>query len=119
ETNKPSSSIFDGYLYGGGPKTFPGGVSKWQWKKMQAKKQKQFFKARLSHISRERQIYEMRKQAELKAVKPLNLFSICADEQVKVLADRFQKPSGFDLCTDRDGPELFEAVDENLNRIQA
>ncbi|ESQ55888.1 hypothetical protein EUTSA_v10027476mg, partial [Eutrema salsugineum] len=101
---------------GGGPKTFPGGVSKWQWKKMQAKKQKQFFKARLSHISRERHIYEMRKQAELKAVKTLNLFSICANEQVKVLADRFQKPSGFDLCTDWNGPELFEAVDENLNR---
>ncbi|ESQ33286.1 hypothetical protein EUTSA_v10005406mg [Eutrema salsugineum] len=76
---------------------------------MQAKKQKQFFKARLSHISRERQIYEMRKRAELKAAvaelerpwepvqKPANLFSICADEQVKVLADRFQKPDGFDL----------------------
>ncbi|ESQ52442.1 hypothetical protein EUTSA_v10017070mg [Eutrema salsugineum] len=106
---------------GGGPRTFPGGVSKWQWKRMQAKKQKQLLKARLS---RERQIYEMRKRAELKAAvaelerpwepvqKPPNLFSVCADEQVKVLADRFQKPGGFDLWTDRDGPQLFEAVDD-------
>uniref|UniRef100_A0A1J3IKR0 Putative DEAD-box ATP-dependent RNA helicase 33 n=1 Tax=Noccaea caerulescens TaxID=107243 RepID=A0A1J3IKR0_NOCCA len=106
---------------GGGPRTFPGGVSKWQWKRMQAKKQKQLLKARLS---RERQIYEMRKRAELKAAvaelerpwepvqKPPNLFSVCADEQVKVLADRFQKPGGFDLWTDRDGPQLFETVDD-------
>ncbi|XP_010509261.1 PREDICTED: uncharacterized protein LOC104785699 [Camelina sativa] len=103
---------------GGGPRTFPGGVSKWQWKRMQAKKQKQLLKARLC---RERQIYEMRKRAELKAAvaelerpwepvqKPPNLFSVCADEQVKVLADRFQKPGGFDLWTDRDGPQLFES----------
>lgn len=88
---------------------------------MQAKKQKQLLKARLC---RERQIYEMRKRAELKAAvaelerpwepvhKPPNLFSVCADEQVKVLADRFQKPGGFDLWTDRDGPMLFESVDD-------
>ncbi|KFK36693.1 hypothetical protein AALP_AA4G156800 [Arabis alpina] len=107
---------------GGGPRTFPGGVSKWQWKRMQSKKQKQLLKARLS---RERQIYEMRKRAELKAAvaelerpwepvhKPPNLFSVCADEQVKVLADRFQKPGGFDMWTDRDGPRLFESGDDD------
>ncbi|KAH6806254.1 copper ion transmembrane transporter [Perilla frutescens var. frutescens] len=101
---------------GGGPRTYPGGVSKWQWKRMQAKKAKQLLKARLA---RERQIYEMRKRAELKAAvselerpweaveKPPNLFSVSADEQLKVLADRFQKPGGLDLWTDSDGPELF------------
>ncbi|XP_019449508.1 PREDICTED: probable DEAD-box ATP-dependent RNA helicase 48 isoform X3 [Lupinus angustifolius] len=106
---------------GGGPRTFPGGVSKWQWKRMQAKKAKQLLKARLS---RERQIYEMRKRAELKAavselerpwelvqISP-NLFSIAADEQVKVLADRFQKPGGFDMWSDKDGPQLFQTPDE-------
>lgn len=83
---------------------------------MQAKKAKQLLKARLA---RERQIYEMRKRAELKAAvselerpweaveKPPNLFSVSADEQLKVLADRFQKPGGLDLWTDNDGPELF------------
>ncbi|KAK7287198.1 hypothetical protein RIF29_00324 [Crotalaria pallida] len=106
---------------GGGPRTFPGGVSKWQWKRMQAKKAKQLLKARLS---RERQIYEMRKRAELKAAvselerpwevidRPPNLFSIGADEQVKVLADRFQRPGGFDMWSDKDGPQLFETPDE-------
>ncbi|KAK6120317.1 hypothetical protein DH2020_046008 [Rehmannia glutinosa] len=101
---------------GGGPRTYPGGVSKWQWKRMQAKKAKQLLKARLA---RERQIYEMRKRAELKAAvselerpwetveKPPNLFSVSADEQLKVLADRFQKPGGLDLWSERDGPELF------------
>lgn len=101
---------------GGGPRTYPGGVTKWQWKRMQAKKAKQLLKARLA---RERQIYEMRKRAELKAAvselerpwerieKPPTLFSTSADEQLKVLADRFQKPGGFDLWSERDGPELF------------
>ncbi|BAT96909.1 DEAD-box ATP-dependent RNA helicase [Vigna angularis] len=110
---------------GGGPRTYPGGVSKWVWKRMQAKKAKQLLKARLS---RERQIYEMRKRAELKAAvseleRPWevvdraaaaapNLFSVGADEQVKVLADRFQRPGGFDMWSEKDGPVLFETPDE-------
>ncbi|OMO97314.1 copper ion transmembrane transporter [Corchorus olitorius] len=105
---------------GGGPRTYPGGVTKWQWKRMQNKKSKQLLKARLA---RERSIYEMRKRAELKATvselerpwevveKAPNLFSVPADEQVKALADRFQKPGGFDMWTDRDGPQLFETVE--------
>lgn len=87
---------------------------------MQAKKAKQLLKARLC---RERQIYEMRKRAELKAAvaelerpwevveRAPNLFSVSADEQVKVLADRFQRPGGFDLWTEKDGPQLFHTVD--------
>ncbi|KAK4270020.1 hypothetical protein QN277_023109 [Acacia crassicarpa] len=106
---------------GGGPRTYPGGVSKWQWKRMQAKKAKQLLKARLC---RERQIYEMRKRAELKAAvselerpwevveRAPTLFSVKADEQLKVLADRFQKPGGFDMWSERDGPQLFETPDE-------
>ncbi|CAN4116042.1 unnamed protein product [Withania somnifera] len=102
---------------GGGPRTYPGGVSKWQWKRMQAKKSKQLLKARLA---RERQIYEMRKRAELKAAvselerpwevveKAPTLFSVSADEHLRVLADRFQKPGGFDMWSDKDGPELFK-----------
>lgn len=87
---------------------------------MQAKKAKQLLKARLA---RERQIYEMRKRAELKAAvselerpwevveKAPKLFSASADEQVQVLADRFQKPGGLDLWSEKDGPELFKTVD--------
>ncbi|XP_076920634.1 uncharacterized protein LOC143581836 [Bidens hawaiensis] len=105
---------------GGGPRTYPGGVSKWQWKRMQAKKAKQLLRARLA---RERQVYEMRKRAELAAAvselerpwevvdKAPKLFSVTADEQLKVLADRFQKPGGFDLWSEKDGPQLFETVE--------
>ncbi|KAL5982804.1 hypothetical protein ACLOJK_016881 [Asimina triloba] len=108
---------------GGGPRTYPGGVSKWQWKRMQAKKAKQLQKARLC---RERQIYEMRKRAELQAAvselerpwevvdKAPNLFSVKADEQLKVLADRFQKPGGYDLWTEEDGPQLFRSPADGL-----
>ncbi|KAK8949075.1 putative DEAD-box ATP-dependent RNA helicase 48 [Platanthera zijinensis] len=106
---------------GGGPRTFPGGVSKWQWKRMQAKKAQQLLKARLC---RERQLYEMRKRAELKAAiseleRPWEvaerapvLFSASADEQVKVLADRFQRPTGFDMWSERDGPQIFLSPDD-------
>ncbi|EHA8588190.1 putative DEAD-box ATP-dependent RNA helicase 48 [Cocos nucifera] len=105
---------------GGGPRTYPGGVSKWQWKRMQAKKAKQLLKARLC---RERQLYEMRKRTELKAAiselerpwevveRAPNLFSVSADEQVKALADRFQRPGGFDMWNEKDGPQIFQAPD--------
>ncbi|XP_030450014.1 uncharacterized protein LOC115672358 [Syzygium oleosum] len=108
---------------GGGPRTFPGGVSKWQWKRMQKKKAKQLLKARLC---RERHIYEMRKRAELKAAvselerpweaveKATRLFSVSADDQLKVLADRFQRPGGFDMWTDRDGPQVFGRAEAEL-----
>ncbi|KAI9085178.1 hypothetical protein K1719_032889 [Acacia pycnantha] len=54
------------------------------------------------------------------------LFSIKADEQLKVLADRFQKPGGFDMWSERHGPQLFETrmrcllqeiVEEILHRL--
>ncbi|XP_071698575.1 uncharacterized protein [Rutidosis leptorrhynchoides] len=113
-TKPPISTVI---RMGGGPRTYPGGVSKWQWKRMQQKKAKQLLRARLA---RERQIYEMRKRAELNAAvseleRPWEvvetapkLFSTSADEQLKVLADRFQKPGGFDLWSEKDGPQLFE-----------
>ncbi|KAL6899745.1 hypothetical protein ACP4OV_006403 [Aristida adscensionis] len=104
---------------GGGPRTYPGGVSKWQWKRMQARKARQLLKARLA---RERQLYEMRKRAELRdavahlerpwdpdsaaAVAP-NLLSVAADDQLRALADRFHRPGGVDLWNDRDGPRVF------------
>lgn len=101
---------------------------------MQSKKSKQLLKARLA---RERSIYEMRKRAELKAAvsnlerpweivqtngsssssqsqSQSSLFSVSADEQLKVLADRFQKPGGFDLWSENDGPQVFNNTREEL-----
>ncbi|OMO66457.1 copper ion transmembrane transporter [Corchorus capsularis] len=88
-----------------GGKIYPGGVSRRRWLDMQDRRSKQLVKIGLA---RERHIYKMRKKAELKAAvselerpwevvkKAPNLFSVSADEQVKVLADRFQKLGGFD-----------------------
>lgn len=108
---------------GGGPRTYPGGVSKWQWKRMQANKSKQLLKARLC---RERQLYEMRKRAELRAAaselerpwevveRAPNLFSVSADDQLRALADRFQRPGSFDIWNDRDGPQVFRSPVDGL-----
>ena len=92
---------------------------------MQATKAKQLLKARLL---REKQIYEMRKRAELKAaiselerpweaapeISAPTLFSLGADEQLKVLADRFQRPGGFDMWSPRDGPQVFRRPFDGL-----
>lgn len=98
---------------------------------MQEKKAKHLLKSRLIC---ERQIYEIRKRAELKSAisklerpwevvkKPPRLLSISADEQVKVLADRFQSPGGFDLWSEQDGPQLFMAIngvsESRLNNLE-
>jgi hypothetical protein len=89
---------------------------------MQAKKAQQLLKARLA---RERQLYEMRKRAELRdAVAHLerpwdpdssaadaapNLLSVAADDQLRALSDRFHRPGGVDLWNDRDGPRVFDS----------
>ncbi|XP_068640715.1 probable DEAD-box ATP-dependent RNA helicase 48, partial [Aristolochia californica] len=105
---------------GGGPCTYLGGVSKWQWKRMQAKKAKQLLKARLC---RECQIYEKRQRAELRAAvselerpwevveRAPTLFSIKADEQLKALANRSQFSGGYDLWLERDETQLFHNQD--------
>jgi len=99
---------------GGGPRTFPGGVSKWQWKRAQKKKEKQNEKARLM---REKQLYEDRRRAEVMAVSPVlekpweraspNAMApfppLSPDARVKALADRFQKRGAEDLWTGEDG----------------
>ncbi|KAI5065558.1 hypothetical protein GOP47_0020253 [Adiantum capillus-veneris] len=106
---------------GGGPRTFPGGVTKWQWRRMQLKKSRQIEKARLL---REKHIYEARRRAELLAVSPSLEMPwqkmsrirppnyISSDEQVTKLAARFQKRGAEDLWTERDGPESFEDLNE-------
>ncbi|KAA8521424.1 hypothetical protein F0562_012084 [Nyssa sinensis] len=43
--------------------------------------------------------------------RALMLFFVNADEQLKVLADGFQQPGGFDLWSEKNGPQLFEIVD--------
>ncbi|KAG6547110.1 hypothetical protein Mapa_011361 [Marchantia paleacea] len=108
-------------MMGGGPRTFPGGVSKWQWKRMQEKKERQIEKARLL---RERQAFEERKRQELLASSPrvekpwetspprnpLAPPAAALDSRVTALADRFRKQGGEDLWTEDDGPEKANGI---------
>lgn len=115
------------HFMGGGPRTYPGGVTKWQWKRMQLKKSRQMEKARLM---RERHVYEARRRAELIAaspilempwqkmsrVRPSNYVS--ADEQITKLAARFHKPGAEDLWTENDGPDRFEGMDDKEDHFE-
>ncbi|MCO5602432.1 hypothetical protein L7F22_056564 [Adiantum nelumboides] len=112
---------------GGGPRTYPGGVTKWQWRRMQLKKSRQIEKARLL---REKHIYEARRRSELLAaspalempwqkmsrIRPPNF--VTADEQVTKLAARFQKRGAEDLWTENDGPESFEVLNEESHFLK-
>jgi hypothetical protein len=99
---------------GGGPRTFPGGVSKWQWRNAQKKKEKQAEKARLA---REKQLFDERRRSEALGTGPLvekpweprgrgapsPLPPVHRDGKIKELADRFQKRGAEELWTDEDG----------------
>lgn len=99
---------------GGGPRTFPGGVSKWQWKNAQRKKEKQAEKARLA---REKQLFDERRRNEAMATAPLvekpweprpsnspsPLPPVHHDPKIRALASRFTKRGAEELWTDDDG----------------
>ncbi|XP_051131686.1 uncharacterized protein LOC127251830 [Andrographis paniculata] len=95
-------------IWMGCPRISPGGPTKRKWRTMQAKKAKQLHKAGLA---REREIYKLRKQAELRAATvelerpweraapPKNALDAGVEER---LDDWFQKPDGLHLLSDRD-----------------
>ncbi|XP_010533697.1 PREDICTED: probable DEAD-box ATP-dependent RNA helicase 48 [Tarenaya hassleriana] len=99
---------------GGGPRTFPGGINKWQWKRLHEKKAREKEKKLLEH---EKQLYEARIRSEIRAKlwgKPESGEStansgqsygpISPKEHIKGLADRFMKPGAEDLWNEDDGP---------------
>ncbi|XP_024359524.1 DEAD-box ATP-dependent RNA helicase 26 [Physcomitrium patens] len=99
---------------GGGKRTFPGGVSKWQWRYAQKKKEKEAEKARLA---REKQLFDERRRNEAMGVAPVlekpweprssspasPLPPARQDPQVRALASRFVKPGAVELWTEEDG----------------
>lgn len=103
---------------GGGPRTFPGGVSKWQWKNAQRKKEKQAEKARLA---REKQLFDERRRTEAMAAAPLTekpweppspnsqslLPPVHHDPKIRALADRFTKRGAEELWTEDDGAVAY------------
>lgn len=96
---------------GGGPRTFPGGLNKWQWKRLHEKKAKEKEKRLLQQ---EKQLYQARIRSQIRT----KLFSasdggdaetahhkpMTPDQHVKALADRFMKEGAEDLWNEDDGP---------------
>ncbi|KAK1290976.1 putative DEAD-box ATP-dependent RNA helicase 48 [Acorus calamus] len=95
---------------GGGPRTFPGGVSKWQYKRMHEKRAREKEKRLLQQ---EKQLYEARIRSEIRSkiinaaddrAPPSDAGPMSPKEHVKALADRFMKAGAEDLWNDDDGP---------------
>lgn len=94
---------------GGGPRTFPGGLNKWQYKRMHEKMARQK-SGRL--LQQEKEIYQARLRSEIRAKRDGKSSSDLADSgaamtskaQVKALADRFMKEGAEDLWNEDDGP---------------
>ncbi|KAJ0960268.1 hypothetical protein J5N97_001909 [Dioscorea zingiberensis] len=98
---------------GGGPRTFPGGVSKWKWKRMHEKRAMDKEKRLLDQ---EKQLYEARLRSQIRGSlvgKPdplsdpgpeTNHSPMDPDRHIKSLADRFMKDGAEDLWNEKDGP---------------
>ncbi|KAI3468765.1 hypothetical protein Pfo_025428 [Paulownia fortunei] len=102
---------------GGGPRTFPGGLNKWQWKRMHEKKAREKEKRLLEQ---EKQIYQARIRSDIRAKvasaespvsgleKPdqnqPNYGPLTPQDHIKALADRFMKEGAEDLWNEDDGP---------------
>jgi hypothetical protein len=97
---------------GGGPRTFPGGLNKWQWKRMHEKRARE--KER-TLLDQEKQLYQARIRSQIRAGQAGNPdpFSDSASlgpspmsprDHVKALADRFVKHGAEDLWNSDDGP---------------
>ncbi|KAF8027394.1 hypothetical protein BT93_E0332 [Corymbia citriodora subsp. variegata] len=107
------SSVIFSRSMGGGPRTFPGGLNKWQWKRMHEKKAKEKEKRLLEQ---EKQLYQARIRSEIRAKlagKPdasgdgdsaATHGPMSPKDHVRALADRFMKEGAEDLWNEDDGP---------------
>ncbi|KAG7636044.1 Helicase superfamily 1/2 ATP-binding domain [Arabidopsis thaliana x Arabidopsis arenosa] len=99
---------------GGGPRTFPGGLNKWQWKRMHEKKARE---KENKLLDQEKQLYEARIRTEIRAKmwghpdsgekttkSKQSHGPMSPKEHIKTLADRFMKAGADDLWNDNDGP---------------
>lgn len=82
---------------GSGPRTFPGGLTKWQYKRMQ----KKIAREKANRLLRtEKQVYLSRLRS---GTRP-DLSQPESKDHIKALADRFTKPGAEDLWNQDDGP---------------
>lgn len=95
---------------GGGPRTFPGGLSKWQYKRMHEKLARQKQRGLLRH---EKQLYLARLRSEIRASRlpgaaaeapPGGEGPTSSRAHIRALADRFRRPGAEDLWNEEDGP---------------
>lgn len=95
---------------GGGPRTFPGGLNKWQWKRMHEKKAREKEKRLLEQ---EKQLYEARMRSQIRAKlsqpdpspqQQQQHSPMSPQSHIKALADRFMKQGAEDLWNEDDGP---------------
>ncbi|KAF8413132.1 hypothetical protein HHK36_001108 [Tetracentron sinense] len=101
---------------GGGPRTFPGGLNKWQWKRLHEKKAKEKEKKLLEQ---EKELYQARVRTQIRAKlagksddrssfsdsqSSVDYNPMSAKDHVKALADRFMKEGAEDLWNEDDGP---------------
>jgi len=95
---------------GGGPRTFPGGVSKWKWKRMHEKRAKE---KQRNLLEQEKQLYQARIRSHIRSTLSPSSYSssstthnpISPYQHIKALADRFMKDGALDLWNDLDGPQ--------------
>ncbi|KAK4354603.1 hypothetical protein RND71_026797 [Anisodus tanguticus] len=95
---------------GGGPRTFPGGLNKWQWKRLHEKKARDK-ENRL--LDQEKQLYQARIRSQIRSKlsnptheqQPKTNYSpVSPQDHIKALADRFMKEGAEDLWNKDDGP---------------
>ncbi|KAL1326593.1 hypothetical protein HN51_036712 [Arachis hypogaea] len=95
---------------GGGPRTFPGGVNKWKWKRMHEKRARDKEKRLLEH---EKQLYQARIRSHIRShLAPDNSTATAATthgpisptDHIRALANRFMKEGAEDLWNNDDGP---------------
>ncbi|KAI3787602.1 hypothetical protein L1987_42187 [Smallanthus sonchifolius] len=113
---------------GGGPRTFPGGLNKWQWKRLHEKQARQKEKRLLDN---EKELYQARVRSEIRSkianpdssVHEQNVNSpsykpLSPKEHIKALADRFMKEGAEDLWNEADGP-INSPSPQQLARIES
>ncbi|XP_039036427.1 probable DEAD-box ATP-dependent RNA helicase 48 [Hibiscus syriacus] len=110
---------------GGGPRTFPGGLNKWQWKRLHEKKAKEK-ERRL--LDQEKQLYQARIRSQIRsklAGKPdpnpdsANYNPMTPNDHIKALADRFMKEGAEDLWNENDGPLKSEEQEKERSLFVA
>ncbi|CAA7399070.1 unnamed protein product [Spirodela intermedia] len=109
---------------GGGPRTFPGGLNKWQFKRMHEKmarekerrlleQEKEVYQARLRSQIRVKVAGRSPAQGDEESSSAAAYGPMTASDHVKALADRFTKEGAEDLWNEDDGPLRDDPVPRN------